>query len=130
MLKLLKDTVSPQLGFLEAQKREFVVAITVNSQSTTRVLKQPLCVVHGSRAMNALLTLFCCWALAGREVKGQLTLTRLTPTQHNSLSGRELRDGERAVFASHLAERALLRSLYSQCVPYGFHLLFINDRLK
>lgn len=66
---------------------------------------------HIQGGMNSLLTLPHCWALAGREVKGQLTLRRLILTQHNTDAGRELRDGKRTVFASQLAQRVLLRSL-------------------
>lgn len=59
------------------------MAITANSQSTSRMLRQSLFMVPGSCAMDSLLTLLHCWALAGREVGGQLTLTRPTPTQHD-----------------------------------------------
>lgn len=100
VLKLLKNTISAQSGFLEAQKRESLLCH--NSQ-------QP---EHIQGGMNSLLTLPHCWALAGREVKGQTTLRRLTLTQHNTDTERDPRDSKRTVFASQLAERVLLRSLY------------------
>lgn len=66
------------------EKKELTVALTANSQSISNVLRHPLFMVPGFCAMNSLLTRLHCWAAAGREVKGQLTVTRLTLTQHHS----------------------------------------------
>lgn len=65
------------------EKKEFTVALTANSQSISNVPRHPLFMVPGFCAMNSLLTWLHCWAAAGREVKGQLTLTRLPLTQHH-----------------------------------------------
>lgn len=66
------------------EKKEFTVALTANSQSISNVPRYPLFMVPGFCAMNSLLTRLHCWAAAGREVKGQLTRTRLPLTQHHS----------------------------------------------
>lgn len=101
--------------YLDQSKPDAVPKLLKNtilhSQASWRHRKESVCYGHNSQqpehirgGMNSLLTLPHCWALAGREVKGQLTLRRLTQTQHNTDAERELRDGKRTVFASQLAE--------------------------
>ena len=81
MLELLKNTVSPQSGFLKAQKKKrYVVAVTSRQPAHIHDAEAVLFTVLGSCAVSSLLTQLCFCVLTEREVIEQVPLTRLTPT--------------------------------------------------